>query len=277
MMIKAIAISILSLLVLSHATIAGDFHEGKGYGTVKLNMSSWSSKKIYDNDGEKKDRFDQRHFLVNLKGQYGISKHFNFLAEIPYLNNTIKADGKSDSKAALGDLQLGFRYAFTIQQPYAISISFLQSLATSDHQKGEYERNTGYGDSYQSINMDFEYKKNDKFYAVISGGGQLHHQGFGDAITGKIEAGIQLEKELWISLSFGGFQPLENGDESHFNQLGSYSNNSGLIAFEPEVSWKHKSGFGIFTAYQIPLKGQWIEATNTVKFGLFYKIQPKTD
>ena len=213
--LRPLFIAMLFLAASRGSSYAGGFPVRPGSLLLSPSVSYFYANKGWDSLRHLKPFTGNGHFsswTYQMYAEYGLSKRFTLVAQLPYVSNTYEQTGYLRSASGLTDLETGIRYYIAnIDYRYYFMVqgTVITPLYTNDEA-------LGYGESGAEIKFSFAGSGHlfgqNSFFSLENGFRQYFGSNgpFQDRYNGTF--GLTLDKKYknQISVSLGGFYSVSN-------------------------------------------------------------------
>lgn len=242
----------------------------KGKSFLKLDFTSLTGNRIFDDKSEVVEFQDYSFNTFSLYGEYGITDKFTVVSYIPFLQtNTLKesASGPEASNAGFGDVDIALRYAL-VKNKFPLTLTLLLGIPTGEYVDPN-ELFTGDGEFNQMLKIASGAGA-DKWWVQGGIGYNNRSENFSDEIRYDAEFGYKfLNKKLLTMLKLGGVSPLDNGTAAT-TKTGLFSNNVAYFSPAIELMYFIKPNFGLtLRGAGAGAGARNVQATPSLSFGVF--------
>lgn len=281
---------LLPLLFSQSLLAGGGWAQPKGWGYFKLSQWWLISDQHYTDVGLIDPNTTNGLFNTSFYGEYGFTDRFTGVAYIPffsraYFNNTVSGTtGETllpgEAINGIGDVDLGFKYGLTLNQPVAISATLTLGIPLGNDSGGtQGNLQTGDGEFNQLLQIDagsgFQLGKISA-YANVYGGVNNRTDGFSDEFRFGAEAGATFgNNRLTTIFRLYGVESFKNGDlpAERSNPTSVFANNSEHLTFAPEVAVNLNEKWGVSAGFATALRGELIFASPSYSVGVYYRLR----
>lgn len=261
--------------------------KGKGKGYYKLSAWSLVADQHYTSSGDIDPNATRGNFTLSLYGEYGLTNKLDVITYLPlftriYQNTQVSGTNGNVLQAgeavnAIGDVDLGLRYALLKKNNFALSTTLKLGIPTGKSKAGsDGSFQTGDGEFNQLITLDggTSYQLFSKSsYAKAYVGVNNRTQGFSDEFHYGAETGIKLWNQLWIAARLNAISSFKNGTLSPQNSQGSiFANNVEYISLGAEIAYYITPKLGLSFNYASAISGSIIYAKPSYSGGVFLDL-----
>ncbi len=276
---RIISIAVLALLPLS-TFAGGGWPQPKGKGFFKLGQNAIRSSAFFNPAGDVIDITTTSLYTTSLYGEYGLTGRLTGLFYFPFfVRGTLneieyRQSGNvepGDAVNAIGDTDVGFKYAFLAGKPFYASFTVLLGLPLGDTGGGRSGiLQTGDGEFNQLVRLDASGSLTDKVFVSAYVGFNNRTRGFSDEFRYGAEIGITWKKFTPI-LKINSVESFFNGDAEAV-QNGIFSNNTEYFSPTAEVNYQWTGHLGLSVSGGFALSGRNILASPNWSAGVYWKL-----
>jgi len=274
--------NIVVILSISFSFAGGGWTPKKKTGFFKLNQSILRANQFYGPNGDIVDITTISLYTTSLYGEYGFTDRIAGIVYAPFFVRSTLNEQKvrqtgttepGDELNAIGDFDLGFKYALVHNKEIAVSASITFGIPLGETQGGESGiLQTGDGEFNQLIKVDVSKSFYPKpLYVSLSSGYNNRTQGFSDEIHFGAEIGYTYKDKLIGILKAYSVSSLNNGDAAGAAN-GVFSNNTEYFSFGPEVNYLMNKKVGISGSAAFAFSGKRILAAPNLNLGVFINL-----
>lgn len=261
--------------------------KGKGNGYYKLAVWSLVADQHYTNTGAIDPNATRGNFTMSLYGEYGVTDKVDVITYLPFLtriyqNTQVSGTNGSVLQAgeavnAIGDIDVGLRYALLKKKHLALSTTLKLGLPTGKEKSGsDGSFQTGDGEFNQLVTFDAgtSYSLFSKpAYTKTYIGFNNRTQGFSDEFHYGAETGIKIWNQLWVLGRLNAVKSFNNGTLSPQNAQGSiFANNVEYVSVGGEIAYYITSKLGVSFTYASAVSGHIIYARPSYSGGVFLDL-----
>lgn len=274
----------LCCFILTHLAApgyAGGWPQPKGGYFLKLSEWWIASDQHFDMNGQvQTNTHEFGYYSTNLYAEYGLSNRVTGILYFPFLNYTYSIPPSRVGKLsawAMGDAEVGLKYALVYNKPIAVSIQFLFGIPSGKKQ-GDIigGLHTGDGEWNETIKLEagsgFRLGSAEGWWNVM-GGFNIRSNDFADEVLYGFESGLKLSNnKITIIAWIGGIESVGEGNQPVTPQS-LFSNKREFLSLAPEAIYHVSETWGITAGVGTALSGQNIFANPTFSLGVFIRRQ----
>lgn len=270
-------------LVVSFSTLAGGgWPQKKNHGYFKLGQYVIIANQYYNPDGNIiRINPGISVYTTSIYGEYGLSDRLTAIVYFPFFTTSVlnalkKLNGElveGDQLSSVGDTDVSFKYALTIDKPIALSAQLTLGLPFGNPLGGNTQfLQTGDGEFNQMLTFEASHSfHHAPFYVSSLLGFNNRTEGFSDELRFGLEAGFTYKKFTLIARILG-VESLQNGDINPNSTQGVFGNNIEYLSFSPELIYSAKEKFGFSVSTGRAFLGSQVLASPSYSAGIFLKI-----
>ena len=274
---KKILLLILIFVLLSDISFGGGWTQKKYEGYFQIGTQFLSSKKAYDENGDKFDIPKFNDLTVNLYAEFGLNNDITAIANLPFyrsLKSESQMPGGDDiSKTGISDAQLGLKIKLMEFDQNVFSVSGLLGVPL-----GKRNDLTGLWTGSEEWNQILMINFGRSFYPLelyfsSSIGYNNRVNGFSDEFRFSLESGYFLvPNKLLVILKVNGVSSLKNGSLGNVGgTAGLYANNQSYIAYGPEIHYSLAKEVGIIGRVESGTMVKNAPSALAFSFGVYFK------
>ncbi len=265
------------------AIAGGGWTPKKKKGFFKFGQNVIRSNKFYGPGGNIVDITTISLYTTSIYGEYGITDRISTTIYAPFfvrstINMTEQRQSRNiipgDEVNAVGDFDIGIKYALVYDKSIAVSTSLTLGLPFGETQGGKGKiLQTGDGEFNQLVKIEASKSFYPKpIYATISTGFNNRTKGFSDEFHFGFEVGYTFKDKLTAILKVYNVSSFKNGEPTSAGGNGVFSNNTEYFSYGPEISYKLKDKFGITGSAAYAFSGKRILAAPNYNLGVFITL-----
>jgi hypothetical protein len=245
---KHIILSTLLIISINFSSLAGGgWTPKKRKGFFKFGQNVIRSNKFYSPSGDIIDITTISLYTTSIYGEYAFSDRVAGIIYVPlFVRSTInkietRQTGRvtaGDEVNAIGDFDIGLKYALVYNKPISVSASLTLGLPLGETQGGDGKiLQTGDGEFNQLIKIEASKSFYPKpLYATVVVGLNNRTKGFSEELHFGFEVGYTFKEKLTTTLKVYNVSSFENGEPTSAAGNGVFSNNTEFFSYGPEIS-----------------------------------------
>jgi len=282
---KYILLSTLLVMSVSFSAIAGGgWTPKKKKGYFKFGQNILRSSKFYSPSGDIIDVNTISLYTTSIYGEYGLTDRLAAIVYAPlFVRNTINkqesrqtgmliSDG--DMANAIGDLDLGIKYALIYDKSIALSASLTLGIPTGITNGGEGQiLQTGDGEFNQLVKLEASKSFYPRpLYVSTLVGFNNRSEGFSEEFHFGVEVGYTFKDKLTTTFKVYNVSSLKNGEAPTSAGNAIFSNDTAYFSYGPEISYKLNNKIGVSGSAAYALSGERILAAPNYNLGVFITL-----
>ncbi len=276
---------------ISHASHAGGpWTQPQGKGYFKLSQWWIVFDQHYTDAGLVDPNITTGVFNTSLYAEYGFTNRLTGVLYFPffsrnYMNNIVSSTTgetitEGEAINALGDTDVSLKYA--LNKPGSkvpVAASLLLGLPLGKTQGGEAGNlQTGDGEFNQMLRLDagtgFTLSETKAAYVSAYAGFNNRTNGFSDEVRYGVEAGLGIQKKLWLIARLIGVESLKNGETAATATSTSiFANNTEYTSYSAEAAYYLTGKVGVSASFASAFRGEIIAASPSYSIGVFFDMQ----
>lgn len=271
----------LLFLALSYQISNAQWTKGKNNAYLKLAAWNLNYDQFYNNLGEIEQNTTKQFFNISVYGEYGLTDKLDVVAYLPfYASNTQLKLMENETLNAIGDIDIGFRYAIFKKNNWALAASLKFGLPTGTNNAGSDQSfNTGDGEFNQLLTADLGYSASlNKIphYTKAYVGFNNRTSNFSDEFRTGIEFGALIfNSKFWVIARLNNVTPLNNEPfvPNNTSQGNIFGNAISYTSYGFEGAYNITKKIGVSLGIDSALGGKNIAASPSINGSIFYDLK----